>query len=246
MGTTEIRTRFHELHHGDELFVIPNPWDVGSAKLLVDLGFQALATTSSGYATSLGRTDGQVSADELVAHTAALSSAVDVPVSVDAERCFGETPAEVADYVAALADAGAAGCSIEDWDPDTDTIDPVDQSVERVAAAVEAANRAGMVLTARAENVLRGISDLDEAITRLIAYRDAGAHCLYAPGPTDLADITRIVREVAAPINVLTRPGAPPITELADIGVRRVSTGGSLAKAAYDAAATAAAELRIA
>jgi 2-methylisocitrate lyase-like PEP mutase family enzyme len=235
--------RFRDLHR-EGLFVMPNAWDVGSARLLVSVGFEAIATTSSGHAASLGRADQQVTRDELLAHVEALAASVDVPLSVDAERCFADDPAGVAETVELIADAGASGCSIEDYDPSTDAIDAVDAATERVAAEVEAAHRHGMVLTARAENHLHGIDDLDDTIERLRAYRAAGADCVYAPGVVDPADIKRLVTAVEAPVNVLAMRGGPSIPELAALGVRRVSTGGHLARVAYGALLTAARELQ--
>lgn len=229
------RSRFHDLHAAEALFVMPNPWDAGSAQRLEELGFPALATTSSGFAWSLGRDDGEASLDELVDHTAALCAATSVPLNVDAERCFAETADGIADTIARLGDAGAAGCSIEDWHPDRG-IDPLPVAVERVEAAVAASNAVGMVLTARAENHIRGVDDLDDTIERLIAYRDAGAHCLYAPGIRTTAAITQVVDTTEAPVNVLAMPGVPGRHELDTIGVRRVSTGGALARSAYAAA----------
>ena len=236
------RERFRDLHR-DGLFVMPNAWDVGSARLLASVGFQAIATTSSGHAASLGKGDMQVTRDELLAHVEALVGAVDVPVSVDAERCFAENPAGVAQTVELIAAAGAAGCSIEDYDPATDAIDAIDNATERVAAAVEAAHRHGMVLTARAENHLHGIDDLDDTIERLRAYRAAGADCIYAPGLIDPAAIERVVQAVDAPVNVLAMRRGPSVPELAALGVRRVSTGGGLARVAYGALLAAAREL---
>ena len=233
MTPDQLRTRFRELHQGPDLFVIPNPWDVGSARILESQGFQALATTSSGFAYSVGLDDGDVDLDRLVGHVRALTDAVDVPVSVDAERCFAEDASGVADTIDALAAAGAAGCSIEDWNPATGAIDPFDVAAERVAVAVDAARRHGMVLTARAENRLRGVDDIEDTIRRLLAFRDLGAECLYAPGLRDRGVIGRVVDELAAPVNVLAMPGGPSVPDLASIGVRRVSTGGALARAAY-------------
>jgi 2-methylisocitrate lyase-like PEP mutase family enzyme len=237
----DLRTRFRELHR-DGTFVMPNPWDVGSARLLARLGFPALATTSSGHAASLGRRDQQVTRDELVAHAAALAAAVDVPLNVDAERCFADTPAGVAETVGLLAGTRAAGLSIEDYDPGAGAVEPLDVAAARVAAAAEVARAEGLVLTARAENHLYGAGDLDDTIARLRAYRDAGAEVVYAPGLTDLADIARLVEAVEVPVNVLAT-GAPPVPELASVGVRRVSTGGTLARIAYGAARSAAQEL---
>src|SRR5262249_26230707 len=155
----------------DRIFVMPNAWDVGSARLLASLGFEALATTSAGFAASLGRLDQHVTLAELVEHVGALAEAVDVALSVDSERCFSDTTEGVKDTVRRLAEAGAAGCSIEDYDPATDRIDDAGLAAERVAAAVEAARESGMVLTARAENHLHGRDDLDDTIARLAAYR---------------------------------------------------------------------------
>jgi 2-methylisocitrate lyase-like PEP mutase family enzyme len=230
---------FRQLHESGT-FVIPNPWDVPSARLLEHLGFPALATTSSGFAATLGRPDQHVTRDELLAHVATLTAAVGVPVSVDAESGYAADPAGVARTVRLLADAGAAGVSIEDYDPASAGVLPVDVAAERVAAAAHV----DVVLTARAENHLYGAGDLDDTIARLIAYREAGATCLYAPGLRDLDDIARLVREVGAPVNVLALRDGPPVPALASVGVRRVSTGGSLAWAAYGALVTAATELR--
>ena len=245
MSVAERRARFHELHAREGIFVMPNPWDAGSARLLQSCGFAALATTSAGYAWLLGKDDHEVTRDELVAHVAELAAAVDVPLSVDSERCFASDPAGVAETVRLLADAGAAGCSIEDWDPETGRIDDPARAAELVTAAVEAAHDRPdpMVLTARAENHLHGISDLDDTIARLVAYRSAGADCLYAPGLTDPGQIAAVVEAVAAPVNVLALPGAPAVPELERLGVRRVSTGSLLARTAYGAMLAGAREL---
>jgi 2-methylisocitrate lyase-like PEP mutase family enzyme len=243
VSAADRRARFRELHQEDRLFLMPNPWDVGSARLLERIGFPALATTSAGFAWSLGKPDQQVTREELVVHVAAVADAVSVPLSVDSERLYPDEPGGIAETVRLLADAGAAGCSIEDYDPATDGIDPVDEAAARVAEAAEAAHEAGMVLTGRCEHHIRGVDDLDATIERLIAYRDAGADCLYAPGLTELVQIGRVVDEVAAPVNVLAMPAGPPLGELEAIGVRRVSTGSLLAGAAYGALVAAAREL---
>lgn len=250
----ERRATFRELHHraagvasaaeGRAAFLLPNAWDVGSARILAAMGFAAIATTSSGHAASLGRKDQHVTRDELVAHVAALSAAVPLPINVDAERCFAATPEGIAETVDLLADVGAAGISIEDYDPATGTIEPVGVATERVAAAAQACARHGIVLTGRAENLLHGSTDIDDTITRLIAYRDAGAEVLYAPGLRDVATITRVVEAVAVPVNVLAVRAGPTVGELEAAGVRRISTGGSLAFAAYGALARAAEELQ--
>ena len=228
MTTTEVRARFRELHRRDELFLLPNPWDIGSARVLVSLGYQAMATTSSGFAWSLGLDDQQTTRDQLIAHVAALTAAIDVPLNADSERLYADDPTGIAETVHLLAEAGAAGLSIEDYDPARAAIDPLDVAAERVAAAAEAAHRGAdpLVLTARAENHLYGVDDLDDTIARLVAYRDAGADCVYAPGLSDLGQIERVVAAVGIPLNVLLRPGGPTVASLASVGVRRVSTGG--------------------
>ena len=240
--SSDVRDRFRELHAAG-LFLMPNPWDVGSARLLAAMGFPALATTSSGHAATLGRDDQHVSRDELLAHAAALAAAVDVPVNVDAERCFADDPSGVAGTVRQIAETGAAGCSIEDYDPATGRIDDVTVATERVAAAATAAHAGGLVLTARAEQHLYGDADLGDTIARLCAYRDAGADVVYAPGLTTLDDIARVVTATGVAVNVLAGPAVPPVGDLASVGVRRVSTGGALCRAAYAAAMDGAAEL---
>lgn len=235
---TDLRDRFRALHESGT-FVLPNPWDTGSARLLESLGFAALATTSSGLAASLGKRDQEVTPAELVAHVAALTAAIGIPLTVDAERCFDD----VDGTVNALAGAGAAGISIEDYDPAAAAVETLADAAARVAEAAEACARHGMVLTARAENHLYGNDDLDDTIARLRAYREAGADVLYAPGLRTGDDIARVVAAVDAPVNVLAVGGAPSVPELAALGVRRVSTGGALAWAAYGAARDAAREL---
>ena len=239
------RVRFRQLHEGGELFVMPNPWDIGSARLLEVAGFQALATTSQGFAWAIGKLDQQVTRSELVTHVEHLVEATTVPLNVDSERCFPEASGGVAETVRQLAEAGAAGCSIEDYDPDSGVIVDVGFATERVAEAAEAAHRPvePMILTARAENHLYGVGDLDDTIARLIAFRDAGADAVYAPGLTDIDEIATLVEAVGAPVNVLALPSGPPIPELARVGVRRVSTGSLLAGAAYGALARGAEEL---
>ncbi len=214
---------------------MPNPWDVGTAKLLKARGFPALATTSWGLAFSLGRADYQVTRNELVAHTAQIVNAVDVPINVDGERLFPNDEGGIAATVRLLAEAGAAGCSIEDSNPGAGTIDPIDRATEAVAIAAEAAKETGLVLTARAENQWYGVTDLDDTIARLQAYVAAGAEVSYAPGLTDRSEIARVVNEVRAPVNVLSRSNGPSVAELASLGVRRVSTGGGLCRIAIGA-----------
>jgi 2-methylisocitrate lyase-like PEP mutase family enzyme len=245
MDTGQRRARFRELHARDQLFVMPNPWDAGSARILAAAGFDALATTSAGFAWSLGKLDQQVTRDELVSHVAQLSAATDLPLNVDSERCYPDDPGGVAETVRLLAEAGAAGCSIEDYDPNMGAIDDVGLAAERVAEAAAAAHELDepMVLTGRAENHIRGVDDLDDTIARLVAYRDAGADCVYAPGLTDIVDIKAVVEAVGVPVNVLALVTAPPIPQLAAAGVRRVSTGSLLAGAAYGALLAGAQEL---
>jgi 2-methylisocitrate lyase-like PEP mutase family enzyme len=244
-STTERRARFRDLHEQDGIFVMPNPWDEGSARLLEWCGFPALATTSAGFAWTLGRDDQSVARDELVEHVARIASTTDLPLNVDSERLFADDLAGVAETVRLLGEAGAAGCSIEDYDPATGGIDVLEAAAERVGAAAEAAHAGEpMVLTARAENHLYGAGDLADTIARLVAYRHAGADCLYAPGLTQPGDIAAVVAAVGAPVNVLALPSAPRVSELRALGVRRVSTGSLLASAAYAAMLAGARELR--
>jgi 2-methylisocitrate lyase-like PEP mutase family enzyme len=239
--------RFLELHTGSSPLLMPNPWDVGSATLLAALGFEALATTSSGFAATLGRLDGSVTRDEALAHGAAIAAATELPVSADLENGFADDPAGVADTVRLAIDAGLAGCSIEDYTGDRDApIYDAALAVERIAAAAQAAHAGPVpfVLTARAENLVRDRPDLDDTIARLRAYGEAGADVLFAPGLTRIEDIRRVVADVGRPVNVLTFPGVPPVAELAAAGVGRISVGGAFAFAAVDALAEAARELR--
>jgi 2-methylisocitrate lyase-like PEP mutase family enzyme len=238
--------RFRALHEREQLFLMPNPWDVGSARLLESAGFEALATTSAGFAWSLGRPDQNVSRNELVAHVATLAAATDLPLNVDSERCYPDDLGGVTRTVELLSEAGAAGFSIEDYNPDTGSMDDVAAAAERVAEAAEASRRQEepMVLTGRAENHIRGVDDLDDTINRLIAYRDAGADVVYAPGLTDLDQIARVVEAVRIPLNVLALPSAPSLGDLAAVGVRRISTGSLLAGVAYGALLEGARELR--
>src|SRR5436190_8060202 len=246
MSAAERRARFRELHARDGLFVMPNPWDAGSARLLGSLGFEALATTSAGFAWSIGKADQQVMRDELVAHVAQVAAATPLPLNVDSERCYPEDPGGVAETAARLAEAGAAGFSIEDYDPATDRIDDVGLASERVAEAAAAARSLPepLLLTGRCENHIRGVDDLDDTIARLVAYRDAGADVVYAPGLATIEQVREVVDAVGVPVNVLALPRGPAVAELAAAGVRRVSTGGALARAAYGALLTAAQELR--
>ncbi|MGI9645074.1 MAG: isocitrate lyase/PEP mutase family protein [Ilumatobacteraceae bacterium] len=233
--------RFHELHRSGT-FVMPNPWDVGSARFLEAMGFPALATTSSGHAATLGREDQHVTLNEAIDHVGEICAAVDVPVNVDLEWGFASAPEGLAAVIDRIAEAGAAGFSLEDFDPVAGAIVPTDVAATRVAAGAEAANRHGLVLTARAENHLYGVTDLDDTIDRLERFVAAGAHVVYAPGVTQPDDVARTVT-IGAPVNVLAFPGAPTVPELSALGVRRISTGGALARVAYTAARRAADEL---
>ncbi|MDP2290178.1 MAG: isocitrate lyase/phosphoenolpyruvate mutase family protein [Actinomycetota bacterium] len=242
-SATDLRNQFRSLHQ-QGTFVMPNPHDVGTTKLLTTVGFDALATTSAGFASTLGRLDMTVARDELVEHVGRLTAATHLPFNVDSERLYGDDAAGIAECVALLAGAGAAGCSIEDWNPATDQIDPLEVSVARVGAAAEEARRHGIVLTGRCENHLHGVDDLDDTIARLCAYRDAGAEVVYAPGLVDVVAIGRVVNEVGVPVNVLLLPGGPNVAALAAAGVRRVSLGSFFANVANAAVINAATQLR--
>jgi 2-methylisocitrate lyase-like PEP mutase family enzyme len=236
--------RFLELHASESPLLLPNPWDLGSAKLLAWLGFKALATTSGGFAASLGRLDGTVTREQAVAHAGAIAAATGLPVNGDFESCFADDPAGVAEMVGLAVEAGIAGCSIEDWSGSG--IYDVDVAAERVAAAAEVAHAGPvhLVLTARAENYLHGRPDIDDTIARLRAYQDAGADVLYAPGLRSMAEIRAVLHSVGRPVNVLAWPGVPPVAELAEAGVSRVSVGSAFAFAAYGGLIEAATELR--
>jgi 2-methylisocitrate lyase-like PEP mutase family enzyme len=220
---------FRALHEG-EPFVIPNPWDAGSARVLEALGFSALATTSSGFAFTLGRPDGAATLDEVLEHTALLTAATRVPVSVDLEHGHGRGPEAAASAIARVAEAGAVGGSIEDWDPDEQLLYPLDEAAERIAAAAETARGLDVpfVLTARAENQLRGNPDLDDTIARLQAYARAGADVLYAPALRTAEEVRAVCAAVDRPVNVLGRKGLT-VREIVDAGAQRVSVGGALA-----------------
>jgi 2-methylisocitrate lyase-like PEP mutase family enzyme len=225
--------RFRALHSSG-CFVMPNPFDIGSARLLDALGFPALATTSAGFAATLGRNDMEVTRNELLAHVAAISAGCSLPLNVDSERCFADTADGIAETVHLLADAGAAGFSIEDWNPATNSIDDVDVATERVRAAAIAAAERGLVLTARCENLLHGVDDFDDTLTRLRGYLAAGAEVLYAPMVWS-AEHIGAVAALGAPVNVLLLPGGPTVEKLAARGARRISVGGSLASIAQGA-----------
>ncbi len=240
-----LAERFLALHKNERPLLLANAWDAGSARLFASLGFKALATTSSGYAATLGRRDYQLARGEAISHGAQLAAAAGVPVSADLEDGFGERPEDAAETVSLALEAGLAGCSIEDWDPRRGEIYEADLAAERVRAAAEAAHGGSrrLVLTARAENHLRGRDDIADTIARLQRYQEAGADVLYAPALDRREQIASLVRSVELPVNVLARPAVPPVAELAELGVARVSVGGSFAFAAYAAAASAAREL---
>ena len=245
MTSSDRAAAFLSLHRKGDPLLQPNAFDVGSARMLASLGFAAVATTSSGFAATLGRRDGTVTRDEALAHCRAMASALEIPVAADTENCFADAPDGVAETVRLVAATGVAGCSVEDYARDDGVIYDRGLAVERVAAAVEAGHRDGsrLVLTARAEALLHG-GELGEAIERLQAYQEAGADVLFAPGIRTAADIRAVVTSVDRPVNVLVLPSSPPLAELAELGVARVSVGGSFAWAAYAAVVAAATELR--
>jgi 2-methylisocitrate lyase-like PEP mutase family enzyme len=243
MSQQQKAEEFRALHEG-ETFVIPNPWDAGSAKALAALGFKALATTSAGFAFTLGRLDGDVTLDEVMEHVAVLAAATDLPVSVDMENGYGPEPEDAALAVTRAAEAGAVGGSIEDWDPEGRIYD-LNHASERIAAAAEAARQVGFpfTLTARAENYFRGNPDLDDTLARLQAYDRAGADVLYAPWVRAPDEIRAVCDATSKPVNVLAFPGIT-VGELAEAGAKRISVGSQLSLVATAAFAKAAEEIR--
>ena len=239
----EKATTFRALHAG-EPFVIPNPWDAGSARVFAALGFQALASTSSGFAFTLGRLDGGVTLDEVVEHAAALDRATDLPVSIDLENGYGAEPASAALAVARVAEAGAVGASIEDFDPDGHLYEQ-GHAAERIVAAVEAARSVDFpfTLTARAENHIRGNPDLGDTIARLEAFEQAGADVLYAPGLDSAQDIRTVCGSVSRPVNVLALPELS-LAAIVEAGAQRISVGGGLAWVGVSAMVAAATSIR--
>lgn len=249
MTPSERAQAFRALHERAGAFLIPNPWDIGTARLLALLGFEALATTSAGYAFSLGVPDGNVGRDAMLTHVAAIISATDLPVSADLENGFGDDPVTVAETIRLATATGLAGGSIEDaTGRQDDPIYPMELAAERIRAAVEAARASStfFTLTARAENYLHGRPDLHDTIARLQVYQEAGADVLYAPGLTTREEIESVVRSVDKPVNVVMglRGAQFRLAELAEMGVKRVSVGGSLARAALGAFLRAAREMR--
>ena len=234
---------FRALHAG-KAFVIPNPWDTGSARVLAALGFKALATTSSGFAFTLGRLDGQATLDEVVEHAAALDQATDLPLSVDLENGYGPDPESAAVAILRVAEVGAVGGSIEDYDP-AGRIYELRHAAERVAAAAQASGRLEFpfTLTARAENHIRGHPDLKDTIARLQAFEAAGADVLYAPGLRNVDEIRAVCEAVSKPVNVLAVPGLT-FADLVAAGARRVSVGGGLTRVAVRAMVDAAEAIR--
>jgi 2-methylisocitrate lyase-like PEP mutase family enzyme len=243
----QLAERFAALHRPGRPLLLPNPWDPGSARLLAWLEFEALATTSSGSAATLGLLDGEIGAEQALAHSAAIVEATPLPVSADLENGFADDADGVAQTAQGAVEAGLAGFSIEDYTGDDATpIYDVERAAERVRAAAEVAHRgpARLVLTGRCENHLHGRDDLADTIARLQAYQEAGADVLYAPGLSDAGQIRSVVDSVDRPVNVLARPGVPPVPELAELGVARISVGGAFAFAAFGALVEAARELR--
>jgi len=234
---------FRLLHSG-ECFVIPNPWDAGSARVLEALGFRALATTSSGFAFTLGRRDGGATLDDVLAHAAAIDAVSELPVAVDLENGYAAEPSAVAEAVTLVAAAGAVGCSIEDWDP-SGFVYPIRDAARRVAAAVKAAHALefGFALTARADNLVHDIDDLDDTISRLRVFEEAGADVLFAPGLRTLQQIERVCTAVSKPVNVLAVPSLT-VQQIANAGAQRISVGGRLTWVAVRAMADAATRLR--
>jgi 2-methylisocitrate lyase-like PEP mutase family enzyme len=246
---TEKGRAFRALHEGDNAFIIPNPWDVGTARLLAQLGFEALATTSAGYAFSVGQPDGTIGRAETMAHVSAIVSATDLPVSADLENGFGDEPESVAETIKLAAQAGLVGGSIEDVTGRVDcALYELGHAVDRVRAAAEVVRNLPFrfTLTARAENYLVGRPDLNDTITRLQAYQEAGADALYAPGLTSKEDIATVVSSLDRPVNVVMGLQGVQLSlaELSALGVKRISVGSALSRAALGAFLRAAREMR--
>jgi 2-methylisocitrate lyase-like PEP mutase family enzyme len=237
--------QFLALHRGEAPLLLPNPWDAGSAKILASIGFSALATTSAGFAGTLGRVDGGVTRDQVLEHARAIVAATNLPVSADLENCFAHEPAGVAETIELAIGTGLVGGSVEDFRGSGEEIYDSGLAVERVAAAVEAAHGGSVhfVLTARCENYLHGRRDFDDTIARLLAYQAVGADVLYAPGLNDTEEIRRLVAAVDLPVNVLALPGPAPVAELAAMGVKRISVGSGFSNVAAGALAEAGREL---
>ncbi len=246
-GSASATERFRALHIPGKPLLMPNAWDIGSAALFATLGFDAIATTSGGFAATRGRLDGAMSKDEVLTHAGELAAAVDIPVSADLENCFAHDPDGVAATITAAVGLGLAGGSVEDFTGDRDApMYELAHAAERVRAAAEAAHAGPVpfVLTARAENYLHGREDLADTIARLQAYQEAGADVLFAPRVIDPADLRQLLASVDLPVSVLALPGAPDVAALGELGVSRISVGGAIAVAAYGAAINAVTELR--
>jgi 2-methylisocitrate lyase-like PEP mutase family enzyme len=247
LNQSEKANIFRALHERSGAFIIPNPWDIGSARLLASLGFEALATTSSGFANSLGRSDGENTLDETIEHCRLLSQSTDLPINADLENCFADEPEKAAATILRAAQAGVVGCSIEDFTGNSEQpIYEFNLAVERVHAAAEAAHSLDFpfILTARAENLLHGKNDLNDTIRRLQAFEAAGADVLYAPGLKTLDEVRLVTGALKKPVNVL----APfiknaTIAQLAAAGAKRLSVGGALARAAMTALINAGSEM---
>ena len=237
----DLRQHFRQLHTAP--FVIPNPWDIGSARILASMGFSALATTSHGFANTLGRADGSVTRDEAIAHAKLIQESATLPINGDLENGFGNEPADAGQTVADALTAGIAGCSIEDYGDGK--IYPIELATDRIRAAAEANHKgdAPLMLTARAENFIRGNPNLADTIERLQAFQSAGADVLYAPGLTQIEDIRTVVQAVDRPVNVLIMPGGPTVPEIFEAGAIRISTGSAISMAAQSAMVEAAKEL---
>jgi 2-methylisocitrate lyase-like PEP mutase family enzyme len=250
IGQFEKGELFRSLHHRDHAFIMPNPWDAGSARILASMGFEALATTSMGHAFSLGLRDYALGRQRTLDYAKTIASATHLPVSADLENCFGDKPEAVAQTIKLAATTGIVGGSVEDYTGRSDNpIYDIDLAAERVRAAVRVAHSLPFTftLTARAENYLHGRLDLDDTIKRLQAYQDAGADVLYAPGLTNKEEISKLVKSVKRPVNVIMgRKGGVPLSlaELSSIGVKRISVGSALARTALGTLTRAAREMR--
>jgi 2-methylisocitrate lyase-like PEP mutase family enzyme len=239
---------FYELHQRNKAFVIPNPWDIGTSRLLAQIGFEALATTSGGYAFSVGQPDGAVSREQMMQHVSAIACATDLPVSADLENGFGDSPETVAETVGLAAHAGVSGGSIEDVPRQGSKAYELAYAVDRIRAAVEVVRNLPFrfTLTARSENFLIGNPDLADTIKRLQAYQEAGADVLFAPGLTTAEDISAVVQSLDRPVNVVMglRNSLLSVAQLSEIGARRISVGSALSRAALGAFLRAAHELK--
>lgn len=244
----ERAQKFKALHERAGAFIIPNPWDIGSARLLAGLGFEALATTSAGAANALGLLDGELQREQVIEHCRVIASATDLPLNADLENCFAHDPKQAAETIRLAAQAGVVAGSIEDYSGDpSQPIYDFEFAVDRVRAAAEMARSLSFpfLLTARAENFLHGKNDLDETIRRLQAFEQAGAHVLYAPGLTTLEQVRTVTQAVTKPVNVLgVMVKGATVAQLAEAGVKRISVGGALARAAVTALIRTATQLR--